>query len=239
MTSGLLDLFDHCYIINLPARTDRKAEMVRQLARLGVDLNDPRITLFPAFRPGDPGAFPSIGARGCFESHIAVLRLAASNGFGRLLIFEDDLDFEPDFAERLGPMRERLGSDEWGMFYGGHRLQDANASEPRDNLLVLPPEFPVQSTHFVAFQGEAIGRLVGYLAAMKKRPSGDPAGGPMHVDGAYNWFRRENPDVMTLAARPPLGHQRSSRSDIADLTWKDRAPIVRDLVSTLRRVRNR
>jgi glycosyl transferase, family 25 len=58
----------------------------------------------------------------------------------------------------------------------------------------------------------------------------------MHVDGAYSWFRRQHPEVITLLAMPELGHQRSSRTDIHDLNWYDRSIVLRPLVSVLRRI---
>jgi hypothetical protein len=60
----------------------------------------------------------------------------------------------------------------------------------------------------------------------------------MHVDGAYTWYRRLSPEDVTLAAVPELGHQRSSRTDIHDLRWFDRLPLVHDTVAGLRRLKN-
>ncbi|MBC7483864.1 MAG: LPS biosynthesis glycosyltransferase, partial [Rhizobacter sp.] len=96
----------------------------------------------------------------------------------------------------------------------------------------------VQTTHFIGFQGEAIAAAAAYLAAMLERPPGDPDGGPMHVDGAYSWFRRAHPEFQTVLAVPPLGYQRASRTDIHDLAWFDKLPVVRELVSAVRRARN-
>lgn len=72
----------------------------------------------------------------------------------------------------------------------------------------------IGTTHFVTFQGEAIPAAVHYLEQILARPAGDPEGGPMHVDGAYNWFRRANPQFKTVLAVPELGFQRASRTDI-------------------------
>ncbi|MEM9422611.1 MAG: hypothetical protein AAF986_08915, partial [Pseudomonadota bacterium] len=61
-----LRLFDQIYIINLPYRKDRQQEMAEQLGRAGLTFDDPLVTLFPAVRPDDPGAFERIGIRGAF-----------------------------------------------------------------------------------------------------------------------------------------------------------------------------
>lgn len=63
--------------------------------------------------------------------------------------------------------------------------------------------------------------MVGYLEAMLKRPNGSPEGGPMHVDGAYSWFRRAHPGVAAYVCTPSVAQQRYSRSDISVPTgWR-------------------
>jgi len=90
---SLLTLMDAIYVINLPYRTDRRAEIDVQLARAGLSLSHPKVHLFEAVRPDEPGPFPSIGARGCFLSHLGVLKDAAMRGFDKVLVLEDDADF--------------------------------------------------------------------------------------------------------------------------------------------------
>ena len=60
----------------------------------------------------------------------------------------------------------------------------------------------------------------------------------MHVDGAYSMFRARSPEVLTLAASPSLGWQRSSRSDIAANRWYDRQPGLRTLACLARKGKN-
>ena len=59
------------YVINLEDRTDRRAEMEQQLRRVGW-----QAAFVAAIRPVDAGDFPSVGARGCFLSHLATLKQA-------------------------------------------------------------------------------------------------------------------------------------------------------------------
>src|SRR5467141_3277097 len=56
----LLDYFDRIYVINLPARTDRKRVMDEQLPRIDPSFQHPRVSLFAAIRPQEPGGFDSI-----------------------------------------------------------------------------------------------------------------------------------------------------------------------------------
>ena len=97
----------------------------------------------------------------------------------------------------------------------------------------------LSTTAFVAVQGRHLAALVPYLEAMLARPPGDPLGGPMHIDGAYCWFRRAHPGMATWLTNPPLGYQRASRTDIHTLRWFDRRTWSAALVAGLRRLRNR
>lgn len=90
---ALLAPLDLIYVINLPYRADRRSEMAHQLVRVGLSFDDPQVVLFPAVRPTEPGALPSIGARGCFLSHLGVLRDALKKGARQILVLEDDANF--------------------------------------------------------------------------------------------------------------------------------------------------
>lgn len=233
-----LNYFERIFIINLPARTDRQAEIAAQLKSIGLSLDDANIELFPAVRPDAPEGFPSIGARGCFMSHLGVLRTAQRLGLERVAIFEDDLDFSADFTTRIASIIEQLQRSNWSMFYGGYELAQTSRDHALGGLAESQPDELIGTTHFVVFQGEAISAAVHYLEKILSRPAGDSEGGPMHVDGAYNWFRRANPQFKTLLVAPELGFQRASRTDIHDLHWYDTTPLVREVVAFLRLVKN-
>jgi glycosyl transferase, family 25 len=220
-------------IINLAHRGDRRVEMADQLARVGLAYDSPNVSLFRAVRPVDPGGFESTGARGCFLSHLEILRQA--QGTRNILIFEDDLNFARNIGATLRPALHSLPPS-WGIFYGGCV---SNAVSSGDPLREVHASTPLGTSYFVGFNGQVIDRLVPYLEAILTRPSGDPEGGPMHVDGAYSRFRADNPDVRTFVAVPELGYQRPSRTDIHALKWFDRAPLVRELVQFIRRQRAR
>lgn len=223
--------FERICVINLPHRVDRRTEIAEQLTFVGLSFDSPSVELFSAVRPADAGGFESIGARGCFMSHLEILR--QSRSLRNVLILEDDLDFIPGIRAAIGPALEALPGD-WGMFYGGCVTDAMPGSSP---LTPIPPHASLQTAHFVAFNGPVIGRLVDYLDAILQRSPGHIDGGPMHVDGAYSRFRADNPSMRVFAAIPELGYQRASRTDIHSLKWFDRTPIVRELVQMIRRRR--
>jgi GR25 family glycosyltransferase involved in LPS biosynthesis len=169
-------------------------------------------------------------------SHLGVLRKATQMGCSRVLIFEDDLSFAADFNARLEQSVKTLTAELWDVFYGGYRLapwRDLSLGAP-----AIAPDQELRCSHFVALQSPAMRLAVPFLEAMLMRPGGHVDGGPMHVDGAYNWLRRRNPKLITRLAVPQLGYQRSSRTDVHSLRWFDRLPVLRQATAAVRRVRN-
>ncbi len=229
----LMDYFDRCYIINLPERRDRRREMEKELERAGMPPMPGRVEFFPAIRPESAGPFPSIGAHGCFLSHLGILRAAKAQGLRNVLILEDDLTFAAQFPEVEEKLLGELRETPWDFAFFGHVVEFPEV--PPDRAHLEPYAGPIVTAHFYAVNGAVIDRLLGFLDALLQRPPGHPDGGPMHVDGAYSTFRQQNPDVVTLVAVPSQGWQRSSRSDIAPNRWYDRWPLVRSLVALARR----
>ena len=215
------------YIINLPNRTDRRIEMEKQLRSSGV-----KAEFFSAIRPTDAGGFPSVGARGCFLSHLAILK-EAEHQRRDVMIMEDDLDLFENFGAKWNSIVSGLEKRKWSIFYPAHFLEDL----PK-GLSELEPKIGVLCTHFMLFHRDALSEIVAGLESILKRPVGHPDGGPMHVDGAYSTLRYQRPNLRTFAYSPALGKQRPSRSDIADLALYDRVAVLRrgaELVRGLKR----
>jgi len=223
-------------VINLASRPDRRREFGAQLARIGLGFDHPNVSIFDAIRPDSLAGFPTLGTRGCFLSQLEVLRQARNDGLSGFILCEDDLDFSADFESRAPEVLEALSAQDWDIFYGGFDAA-AHGLVASDGLLRLDPTLPVLCCHFMAFRRPAIEALVPYLAAITRREVGDPAGGPMHVDGAYSQFRADHREMVTLAASPTLGVQRASRTDIHELRWFDRLPGLRDVTQIGRRLR--
>lgn len=231
-----MDYFDRCFVINLPARGDRRRAMQAELDRVGMPFQPGKVEIFPGIRPDDAGPFPSLGARGCFESHLAILRTAKAEGLRNVLIMEDDLTIDPLFGENSERLIAELQTADWGFAFFGHVL-DAEPTGPDVRLSAYPG--PIMTAHFYAINGAILDRLLAFFDALLQRPPGHPDGSPMHVDGAYSTFRKQNPDVLTLVALPSLGWQRSSRSDIYPNRWYDRWPVFRELAGLARALKTR
>lgn len=211
MLSGV----DIIRIINLPERKDRHREMMAELEAIGL-ATDPRVAFFPAVRPSDRGSFASIGARGCYESHLGILQEAARLK-ASVLILEDDCTFS-EYARHFD-----LRDEGWDVFYGGYY-----ATDPQNlNSSVI------MGTHMMGFSAGCASELCRYLENLRFEGEHPP------IDGAYVRFRRDNPAVRTRFAVPPLANQRPSRSDIADLRFYDELPILRTITGFARAARRR
>lgn len=232
--SSLVSFFDKSYVINLPERLDRRQGMMQELKRLGISELTERISFFSAVRPPDKGDFPSIGARGCFLSHLEVLKEAKKQNLNNLLIMEDDLSFSSLLLKKQNTAVRELKSLNWDLVYLGHC---ADLPAPGVGVFQAYTQ-PLRFTHFLAINKQTIPQLVDFLEELLKRPSGHPDGGPMHVDGAYSTFRQQNSSIVTLVANPSLGFQRASPSSIAGYKWFDTLPVVSQLSQTARKAKN-
>jgi glycosyl transferase family 25 len=223
----VFDAFDRIRIINLLSRTDRRAEMERELRKVALQ-GDPRVAFFPAIASTDTAPFSRKGYKGSFLSHLTLLEEAAEAGES-ILILEDDCDF---LLPAIGEYRPPERCD---IFYGGYE-----ASDPGN-----PTESDIIGAHFMGFSAHAAGIVSSYLRSMLEpdfppdakaaaQPGFDPAIRPP-IDGAYVWMRRAHPELVTVFSI--LGVQRPSRTDIGESRWFDRMPGVRDLAGSLRRLR--
>ena len=225
----ITDYFQRVYAVNLPERKDRRQLIVKELEEAGMPLTPHRVEIFSAIRPDEAGGFPSIGARGCFYSHVAILKQAKHQGLSNILIVEDDLEISAKFRTDQAVIVEQLRQQDWDFVYFGH----VEKVEQKSPLALVPFSKGMMTTHFYAVNGRIFDRLVRFMEELQQRPPGHPDGGPMQIDGAYSTFRAQNPDVITLIASPNLGWQRSSRSDISPKWW-DTVPGLRQLVGAAR-----
>ena len=232
----LVDAFDAVYVINLVYRTDRRADMDVELARIGLSFDHPKLHLFRAMRPEAAAGWPTIGARGCFESHLGVLDQACAAGDRQILVLEDDVRWSEALLVTPAETLAALLAKDWACLYGGPIK--ATRTDLPPTLRVLPAEEALIGLHCVALRAPFMQAAQPMLHAMCNRPPGHPDGGPMHVDGAYNHVRRAHPDLRAVIADPGLAHQRASRTDVHDLRWFDRLPVLRSGVAALRRWRN-
>ncbi|MBF4167785.1 glycosyltransferase family 25 protein [Enterobacter hormaechei] len=99
-------LIDKVIYINLKERKDRNKSIKKELKALGVPLN--KIFRLDAKRH-------LIGQIGCAQSHMEAMNLAIQEGWGNILVLEDDMIFNKDLASqiRLNNFLYALNNVEW------------------------------------------------------------------------------------------------------------------------------
>jgi glycosyl transferase family 25 len=151
------------FVINLPERKDRRIEMEAQLRRVAW-----KARFSHATRPSNAGQFPSIGARGCFESHLAALKHRQTLR-GHVLVMEDDLNFTSGFSRLWEGALQSLNQQDWSVFYPAHILE----GEP-EGLSLVEPGKKIQCAHFFMIHKDAVGRVINGLENIMSRPAGHP-----------------------------------------------------------------
>jgi glycosyl transferase, family 25 len=232
--SNLLDYFGAAYLINLPERKDRLKSAEKEFARAGWPVGPDAVQLYRAKRFTDDGGFPGgPSVRGCFDSHFECIRAAHQAGRTSVLIMEDDIALAPSINRVAGSIAAYLESAPWDLVYlgHGHTGDIAHANASTTDVGFAPMTGYIGGTHFYAVNGPLFTRLLAHLERLRAGTGGEFK--PMPLDGAYNVFRRMNPDVQTLIATPKLGWQRPSRSDISPHPI-DRLKPLQPLLSLLR-----
>jgi hypothetical protein len=231
----IVDYFDRAYIINLKHREDRRRQVTQEFYRIGITVPNNKLLFYDAIRPTDKEDFPSIGVRGCFLSHKNILELASQDDLHSILVFEDDVSFRRVSAQLINEIVSKLKEDDWDLvFFGYARPHDGSVKGPLSRW-----QGDVLGAHFYGVHGRFIRTMLQYMRDCELRPRGDPQGGPMPADGAYNHVRYVFPDVKLLLPPCSLAHQRNSKTDISPVHLIDKMPLFSALASGLRAVKHR
>jgi hypothetical protein len=221
-------------IISLKHRTDRRTRIASQLNDFGIDMARHGIKFSDALRFNDAAGFPTNGVRGCFNSHLKLVRECADSG-KPYLILEDDAFFQPKALNRVQGIGEMIEAQPWDFIYFGGYV-DATQLPPIISPLT-PFRGAIIGSHCVGYKPEAAGRFATYLERCLTRERGHPEGGRTHFDAANNDYRRKHDDVITLLGTPNLATQFASRTDLGMQKWFDRAPVLWPLIERARHLK--
>ena len=179
--------FDRIYVINLDKRADRleqfvaeqKKELVFDVVRVsGVEHENP--------------------ATGCHLSHAKCFKDAIREGFDRILIFEDDVEFFPGATDNLNKALVELPGN-WDMFYLGANLDSYPAYQVSEHIARLEGAF---ATHAYAVRRNLFQVLWDINSDMSTT----------HNDVAYS--TEIHPRYQCYLSLPLIAGQRDSYSDI-------------------------
>ena len=199
---GILDLLG-IYVINLDHRTDRLAEVTKELDDMGL-----KFKRFSAIKT-TPGFI------GCGLSHLAVLKEARSLGLKNVLIFEDDFKFligKEEFHEKI---ENFLRSETFDVVMLAYLLQKSEPVEGKNLLKVLNGQTASGYIVNERFYGKIIDL---YEEAM-----------PLLKSTGQHWnyandsvWKKLQPAADWFAFVPRMGYQRASMSD------NDHQPVFKD-----------
>ena len=243
MGSGILikhvfEQFDQVRIINLRERTDRKAGVLKELARIGFDKVAPPLSFYTAERPAQvpEGDF---APKGSLISHREVIREALAAGARSLLVLEDDVFFAEPPASAVDDIIAAMGRTDWDIIYFGRLSCDIEPAADRGDAGPLVPwRKGVIGGHFYGMTRPYMERILLFLDSLGKVELGMEDVRPSFRDGAFGLYAERNADVKQFLAAPNLALQRSSRTDLHKLALYDRIPGVRNFVGAVRNLRN-
>ncbi|CAL1530548.1 unnamed protein product [Lymnaea stagnalis] len=150
--------FDEIYMINLKRRPARRSRMMKAFDYLGIDakivdavdgkeLNDTfleksGIKMLPGFADPYHGRAMTMGEIGCFLSHYKIWEEVVEKNYKKILIFEDDVRFEPYFRKKLFNLMYELEHtfDVWDLVYLGRKRlrRDLESMVDRSDRLAWP-----------------------------------------------------------------------------------------------------
>lgn len=256
---NISDFFDKIYVINLPERVDRRREMEKEIKSIGLNFNSEKVKIFPAIKPTEKLAFPSIGVLGCYLSHLEIIKIAKTDKLSHILVMEDDLAISSRFCSVQTQLLDELSQVNWDLLFLGYlaynklKLSDYyNFYDPDISTTwthLKKANYPTLGTHFYAVNHTAYDSLILFLEELLKKrfqtcffekdPNFDDLDGA-YIDTAYYLFRKQNPEIVSLIVCPSLGWQRSSPSDISPRMISsslDKVVLIKPLVSFLRLIK--
>ncbi len=192
--SSPFHFFDAIYCINLNTKTDRWEAVQARFEALGIA---GRVRRFPAFET------PSNHHIGCALSHRAILAEAKQRGLRNVLVFEDDVIFSVDAAERLRPNIEELKQRDWKtLYFGGHRWGQTFEKAPGCRHLEIPKG--LTCTHAIAYHESIYGQI---LKDIPTSPSAVALW--LRANGGIDQYYARVFDGKHLVTSPTVASQRS------------------------------
>jgi glycosyl transferase family 25 len=231
---GILDYFDRLAIVHLPAREDRFHALSRELSRIGIDINGPKVTIPDPPMPETSNGFVSRGVYGSFLSHLEIIETAYRDGLDTVWVLEDDAIFSRNFNSEQIRIAQYLQANTWDQLFIGHSGWKGLPNSPTGLLRFSGPFI---WAHCYAVHRRIMRRLIEYLRKNIDRESGHPEGGKMYIDACYFFFRRFNPEVISVVSSPCLSVQKGSPSSLGSGRY-DKYPAMVPIVNLVRGIRD-
>jgi glycosyl transferase family 25 len=232
---GILDYFDRLAIIHLPARQDRFLALSRELSRIGIDINDPKVSIPDPPMPETSNGFTSRGVYGSFLSHLEIIETAYRDGLDTVWVLEDDAIFSRNFDRQQIRIAQWLQANAWDQLFIGH---SGWKELPHSPTGLVRFSGPFIWAHCYAVHRRIMPRLIEYLRKNIDRESGHPDGGKMYIDACYFFFRQLNPEVICVVSSPCLSVQKGSPSSLGSGNRYQKYPAMGPFLNLARGIRD-
>ncbi|XP_033643048.1 procollagen galactosyltransferase 1-like [Asterias rubens] len=152
--------FDEIYMINLKRRPERRQRIVLSLEELGIDfkivdavdgraltdddLKELGVDMLPGYRDPYHERVLTRGEIGCFLSHYFIWQEMVTEGFDKILIFEDDVRFKESFVPKIKALLQEINVNhlDWELLYIGRKIMEVDYESYLDGFQhVVKPSY--------------------------------------------------------------------------------------------------
>jgi GR25 family glycosyltransferase involved in LPS biosynthesis len=189
--------FDKIYYINLEKRKDRNQECVNELQKNNIIAK--RFTAIDGKLIVNANWNYSLGALGCLQSHLEIIKEAKNNKYNSILILEDDVVFKDNLENNFKQYYAQLNK-EWDILYlsGNYNKHIQNSFEKiTDNIIKCNLTY---TTHCYAIKNTIYDILIDILNKATK---------PIDVE-----YAKIQKNLNCYAFYPGISTQREGYSDI-------------------------
>jgi glycosyl transferase family 25 len=184
--------------------------------------------------PETSNGFVSRGVYGSFLSHLEIIEAAYRDGLDTVWVLEDDAIFSRNFNSQQIRIAQYLQANTWDQLFIGH---SGWKKLPNSSTGLLRFSGPFIWAHCYAVHRRIMPRLIEYLRKNVERESGHPEGGKMYIDACYFFFRRFNPEVISVVSSPCWSVQKGSPSSLGSDRY-GKYPAMVPMVNLARGIRD-
>jgi GR25 family glycosyltransferase involved in LPS biosynthesis len=175
MNEKLNNIFEKVYVINIDGDSERMQRTRRELEGVRFE-RFPAITSFDSAATGGGRLYVKNVELCITLSHLAIIKEARHQSLNNVVIFEDDILFDNDFAiYDLDLIKRFIGTNDWAMFY----LGGAHVKEPNLVDVGISKVTRTLTTHAYAVNGKYFDILIDQIERNKLR---------MPLDICYAYF---------------------------------------------------
>jgi GR25 family glycosyltransferase involved in LPS biosynthesis len=144
----LNEFFDKIYCINLDERSDRWEQSLKEFEKAGIE----NVERFSAIKH-------DLGAIGCRESHLNIIKKAKNEGFKNILIFEDDVLLIEKNITQISKTLDDLKNTDWHLFYLGATVDPEISFMVKETDNLLQTNF-AYTTHAYAINNSVYDKIL-------------------------------------------------------------------------------